>query len=81
MLDQLTHILNAIDDGDLQAAAQLPAGWWFCPVCRRRVRAAQFEGARSPDARRPRLGCHIRELPPSHASWARRPPSPAHPLL
>jgi hypothetical protein len=27
MLDQLTDILNAIDDGDLQAAAQLPAGW------------------------------------------------------
>jgi hypothetical protein len=27
MLDQLTHILNAIDAGDLQAAAQSPAGW------------------------------------------------------
>ena len=27
MLDQLTHFLNAIDAGDPEAAAQLPAGW------------------------------------------------------
>ena len=26
-VSQVTRILNAIDAGDLQAAAQLPAGW------------------------------------------------------